>query len=164
MVYPRRAIRALLLALVLCYLPSTSALACKRAILSDDFPVEVLKHYNSIYVVHVQKVGIRGFKGPVDALHTFIFQAEIVRTLRGSQQPGAIIKGEAGPPAESGAVCLTGLQDDVDYLVLLNRKGDTYLIDRYDALAVPSDNEYFEKYVARIARYYATRRKAERAP
>jgi hypothetical protein len=153
----RTALTALAVLAVYCA-PST-AWACKDRLYPDHFPVEELADYDSVYVVRVVEITLELPLSESWYMPPFSVEGKILRALKGSKKPGTSIHGSTSTGEEAMARCPVKLMKDRDYLLMLNGKGNPFILPRYGSLYLPSDDEHFNAYVADIARFYASRRR-----
>jgi hypothetical protein len=89
----------------------------------------------------------------------FSFEGKILKVLKGSKKPGSSIQGSTSTGDEAKARCPIKLMKDHDYLLLLDGKGNPFILPRYGSLYVQSDVEHFNSYVADIERFYSSGRR-----
>ena len=143
------------LAVLAVYCAPSAAWACKDRLYPDHFPLEELADYENVYVVHV--VGIK-LSMPLSEswyMPPFFFEGKILKALKGSKKPGTSIQGSTSTGEEARARCPVKLMKDRDYLLMLDGKGNPFILPRYGSLYVQSDDEHFNGYVADIAHFYA---------
>jgi hypothetical protein len=132
-------------------------MACKQRLYPATFPVDELANYTNVYVVHVQKVI------PTRPLEEswyappFTFEGKIVKSLKGSKRPGALISGATSSGEEPAARCPIFLRPGHEYLLMLDGQDSPFSLPRYGSLLVEDDEEHFRGYIADIRRFYAAR-------
>jgi hypothetical protein len=153
----RNALAALAVLAVYC-LPS-GASACKDRLYPNHFPLDELADYGNVYVVHVVRVTLGMPLSESWYMLPFSFEAKILKAFKGSKIPGSSIQGSTSIGEEAMARCPVKLMKDRDYLLMLDGKGDPFILPRYGSLYVQSDNEHFNGYVTDIERFYANKRR-----
>jgi hypothetical protein len=147
------------LAVLAVYCAPSRAWACKDRLYPDHFPTEELADYENVYVVHVVGITLSTPLSESWYMPLFSFEGKILRTLKGPKKSGSSIQGSTSTGEEAMARCPVKLMKDRDYLLMLDGKGNPFILPRYGSLYVQSDNEHFNGYVADIAGFYASRRR-----
>jgi hypothetical protein len=140
------------LALSLFSLLPEAANACKSRFYPPSFPVDEIKEYNHVYVVHVDKVNLNTPLEESWYAPPFSFEGRIIKTLKGSKKPGDAIQGMTNSDKEAQARCPIFLESGKVYLLMMVGDEMPYLLPRYGSLFVPSDHPKFQRYVAEIRR------------
>jgi hypothetical protein len=147
------------LAVLAVYCAPSGALACKDRLYPDHFPIAELADYDNVYVVHVVGITLSMPLSESWYMPPFSFESKILKTLKGSKKQGSSIQGSTSTGEEAMARCPVNLQKNRDYLVMLDGKGNPFILPRYGSLYVRSDDEHFDGYVADIDRFYASKRR-----
>ena len=86
------------------------------------------------------------------------FEGKTLKAFQGSRKPGSSIQGSTST-ARKRWHCPVKLMKDHDYLLMLDGKGNPFILPRYGSLYVQSDDEHFNGYVADIERFFASGRR-----
>ncbi len=120
------------------------SIACKDAILGPSYPVTNLKEYDYIVIATVNnavhdKQGYQPLKS---------FTATINKSLKGGLAIGTPIKGKA-KIEEARAVCPLHLEENTEYLLLLNKSNDTCILSRF-SFPVKKGYQYYDNYLKQL--------------
>jgi hypothetical protein len=120
--------------------------------------LEELADYDNVYVVRVVEITLSKPLSESWYMPPFSFEGKILKALKGSKKAGSPIQGSTSTGDEAKARCPVKLMKDHDYLLMLDGKGNPFILPRYGSLYVQSDDEHFNSYVADIERFYSSER------
>lgn len=124
---------------------SQTSVACKSALLGEEYPVAHSDRYKYVVVARVDK-SVHSDEYRYRPLVSF--EATVIESIKGDLVNGVSFTG--GPKdEEEGAVCPVHLVEGGTYLLLLSKENGNYVISRF-GISVKSDNKYFTGYVKQI--------------
>lgn len=126
-------------------LSASQSHACKEAALNKNFPIKNFERYDTIVLATVNAVT----ENTESRYGGFLsFTATIQESIKGSTTKGAIISGKP-TIEEPRAVCPTHLNIGSTYLLLLNKKGNTYYLSQF-SFPTSSTHVYYSRYVQEV--------------
>lgn len=124
---------------------SQTSVACKSALLGEEYPVAHLDRYKYVVVARVDK-SVHSDEYRYRPLVSF--EATVIESIKGDLVDGVSFTG-VPKDEEERAVCPVHLAEGGTYLLLLSKENGNYVISRF-SISVKSDNKYFSGYVKQI--------------